>query len=83
MIKDWNRNELYPMEVFHFKNSLRPFVVIEKNDGDYLFVDINNQMAYSFEELEFEGLEFFQKPNDDDFLGVSVNGILKWIAEDE
>jgi len=29
LIKDWNRNEVCGNEVFHFKNSLRPFIYVD------------------------------------------------------
>ena len=66
-IKDWNRETL-DGTVFHFKNSLRPFVMGKTPRGDDVFIDINNWSVYMFDNLYYEGLEFYTKDDDDDFL---------------
>lgn len=80
MIKDWNRNEVLGNTVFHFKNSLRPFVSVPTNNYDDIFIDINEWVAYTFDDLEFEGLNFYEKEDDEDFKGVEVAGTIKeWV----
>lgn len=80
-IKDWNRCELANNEVFHFKNSLRPFIAIKTYECDSLFIDINEGIGYTIDDLEFEGLEFYrdETEEDDDFMGVEVDGKLNWV----
>lgn len=77
MIKDWNRNQVLGNTVFHFKNSLRPFINVDNSSGDYCFLDLSELVVYTFEELEYEGLEFYKKEEDDDFMGVEVAGTIK------
>lgn len=80
MIKDWNRSEVLGNTVFHFKNSLRPFVSVPTNNYDDIFIDINEWVAYTFYDLEFEGLKFYEKEDDEDFKGVEIAGTLKeWV----
>lgn len=79
MIVDWNRRKLEYGQVFHFQNSLRPFIGIRNTSGDALFLDIDKMIAYDFDELEYEGLEFYSKEDDDDFLGVELDGRIEWI----
>lgn len=77
MIKDWNRSQVLGQAVFHFKNSLRPFVSITVLNQD-IFLDIDLMEGYTLDELEYEGLEFYTKDDDEDFKGVNVvNGTLK------
>lgn len=80
-IKDWNRCELNKNEVFHFKNSLRPFIAVKTCGWNSLFIDINEGIGYNLDELEFEGLEFYrdETEEDDDFMGVEVDGKLDWV----
>ena len=60
-------------EVFHFPHSLRPFVLIDYNATDELFLDIDKMIAYSYEDLvTWEGLDFYTKEDDPTFLGVDV-----------
>jgi len=60
-------------EVFHFPHSLRPFVLIDSDDGDELFLDIDKWVVYSYEDLiTWEGLDFYTKEDDPTFLGVDV-----------
>lgn len=77
MIKDWNRNEVLSNTVFHFKNSLRPFISIPLNNED-IFIDLNEWVAYSFDDLEYEGLNFYEKEEDPDFKGVEIDGVVRW-----
>ena len=77
MIKDWNRNELKKGEVFHFQHSLRPFVSIDSLEETNLFLDIDEMVVYPFDALEYEGLEFYTKEEDEDFMGVEIDGTIK------
>lgn len=82
MIKDWNRREEKMMlgEVFHFKNSLRPFAEVTNTTEDALFLDIDEMIIYTLDEIqEVEGLDFYRKDEDEDFLGVEIDGIIKWV----
>lgn len=76
MIRDWNRSQVLGQAVFHFKNSLRPFVCITVSNED-IFLDIDSMEGYTIDELEYEGLEFYEKDDDEDFKGVDVDGTLK------
>lgn len=76
MIKDWNRNEVNEGEVFHFKNSLEPFILI---DGGHYFLNINTWESYAAIDLNFNGYAFYTKEDDKDFMGVDVDGRLEWV----
>lgn len=76
MIRDWNRENLQG-QVFHFKASLRPFTTIVTEDNFY-FLNLENYNAYNLYELDSEGLQFYRKENDEDFMGVDVMGRLEW-----
>lgn len=79
MIRDWNRSQVLGQTVFHFKNSLRPFISVRVSNKD-VFIDIDAMEGYTIDELEYEGLEFYTKDDDEDFKGVDVDGRLKdWI----
>jgi hypothetical protein len=72
MIKDWN-NEILDGAVFHFKNSLRPFIsVYDENEDETLFIDLHNFIGYHFDDLEYNELNFYTKNDDEDFKGVDV-----------
>lgn len=77
MIKDWNRNEIKKGEVFHFQHSLRPFISIDSTEETNLFLDIDEMVIYPFDVLEYEGLKFYTKEEDDDFMGVEIDGTIK------
>ena len=78
MIKDWNRENLQG-QVFHFQNSLRPFIAVKSCEWINFFLDLNEGIFYSlYELLEVEGLRFYEKEDDEDFMGVNVVGRLKW-----
>ena len=77
MIKDWYKENLTG-QVFHFKNSLRPFTEIRNGNNDFFFLDINEGMFYTLDELESESLFFYTDDNDDDFHGVEVVGSIGW-----
>lgn len=80
MIKDWNREDLTG-QVFHLKNSLRPFTAIKNCTGEDFFLDLNEGIFYSFYEvLEGEGLLFYEKEDDDDFFGVEVVGHIERVG---
>lgn len=79
MIKDWNREDLQG-QIFHFKNSLRPFTAVNNCAWDNLFLDLNEGIVYSFYELlEVEGLRFYEKEDDEDFMGVKIAGHVEWV----
>jgi hypothetical protein len=80
MTVDWNRVTLEKKTVFHFKNSLRPFVEVGANDGNYYFLDLNEMRIYSFEELEDEGLKFYEDETDCDYMGVKTDGKIEWVS---
>ena len=48
MIVDWNRKKLDHGQVFHFKNSLRPFIEICTASDNTLFLDVDKMVAYDF-----------------------------------
>lgn len=79
MIIDWNRQTLKAGQVFHFKNSLRPFINVDNTSGDFYFLDLNEMKVYSFDDLEYEELEFYQDEVDEDFMGVELDGEIKWV----
>ena len=77
-IKDWNRSEVLGDSVFHFKNSLEPFIMVYlEEDNKDIFVNIHTLLAYPFEYIESYGYHFYTKEDDEDFLGVDVVGSLK------
>ena len=77
MIIDWNRNQISGNTVFHFKNSLRPFINVDRVDGDCYFLDLNELVVYTLDDLEYEGLEFYEDAIDEDFKGVAIDGTIK------
>lgn len=77
MIKDWNKENLTG-QVFHFKNSLRPFTEIRNGSNDFFFLNLRESIFYTLDELENEGLFFYTDDNDDDFCGVDVVGSIGW-----
>lgn len=80
-IADWNMGEVGSKEIFHFKNSLRPFISVADVYGDEgFFLDIDKGECYSFDDLEYEGLEFYTDDNNDDFMGVEVVGKIRWVS---
>lgn len=79
IIKDWNRGEINENEVFHFKNSLRPFIAVQDTCGEHLFLDLDEKMIYSLEALEYENLSFYDKEDDEDFMGVEIDGKIDWV----
>ena len=72
MIKDWNRGEVAFGDIFHFNNSLRPFLWINDTSSDDYFLDIHKMEFYSFDELSNEGLDFYRIEEDEEFLGVMI-----------
>lgn len=77
MIKDWSIESL-DGEVFHFKNSSRPFIEILNSQYEGYFLDLNQQRYYTLDDLPYEGLEFYAKDDDRTFKGVEVYGNFKW-----
>jgi len=76
IILDWNRHEIDAGDVFHFNHSLRPFILIfDYSSSEEKFLDIENYEAYSFEELEYQELYFYEDVyegvTDEDFKGVA------------
>ena len=80
MIKDWNRQSLNG-EIFHFKNSLRPFIEIIDDQCEAYFLDLSQQHFYTLDDLVYEELNFYTKDDDPDFKGVEVCGNFKWDVE--
>lgn len=79
-LRNWNHcGDVKPNEVFHFMHSLRPFIFAESGT-DFIFIDINEGLAYTFDELEREGLYFYKFEDDEDYLGVVVDGQITWIG---
>lgn len=81
MIVNWNKGEVKKGQVFHFKNSLRPFIdITSEAGGDILFLDINEWEIYGFYEIqEVEGLRFYENEGDEDYLGVEIDGKIEWV----
>ena len=74
-IVDINRKNIFTTMMFHFKNSLRPFICSYLfSNGDMVFVDIKEGFVYQMDELENHYLEFYRDEEDDDFLGVAIIG---------
>ena len=83
MIKDWNSGEVKNGEVFHFQNSIRPFIeIVDINTDEPSFLDLDSYEAYTFDNLPYQGLEFYTKENDKYFYGVDVVGKISWEGED-
>lgn len=84
MIIDWNYKTTNSGEVFHFKNSLRPFIEAEDDYGDPVFIDIQSMIVYSYGDIIIgEGLEFYSSEdvggNDPDFHGIEIDGKIEWV----
>ena len=84
MIIDWNYKNTNSGEVFHFKNSLRPFIEAEDDYGDPVFIDIQSMTTYSYDDIICgEHLEFYSNDdvgNDDpDFRGIEIDGRIEWV----
>ena len=71
IIVDYNRG-MSAGKVFHFRNSCRPFIVASLPNGDDIFVDLHWHLAFTREDLNFEGLEFYETEADEDFMGVAL-----------
>lgn len=84
MIIDWRTKDINARQVFHFKNSLRPFIEADTTSIELVFIDISSMTAYTYEELlQDEGLEFYScedvGSDDFDFKGVEIDGKLDWV----
>lgn len=79
MIVDWNRTSLLDGTVFHFKCSLRPFVMVNSPESGLLFLDVNEMTVYNYDDLEHEELFFYKSEEDEDFMGVEVDGRIEWV----
>lgn len=71
MIKDWNR-EIFSNEVFTFKDSTTPFIFVKTPSWDPMFINLREQQALTFDEIQMEGFKFYRKDEDEDFMGVNV-----------
>ena len=71
IVVDYNRG-MAQSKGFHFRNSLRPFIVATLPDDTHIFVDLHNHLAFTREELEFEDLHFYETEADEDFMGVAL-----------
>lgn len=81
MIADWNRNEVEKCQVVHFRNSLRPFVVVRDKEKNRLFLDLDTMEILSYEDLEYDGLRFYTLEEDEDFCGVQIDGRIEWVDD--
>ncbi|MBQ6142921.1 MAG: hypothetical protein IJI84_00245 [Clostridia bacterium] len=70
MIKDWNRNEVMPNEVFTFKGSTDPYIQIDTPD-DFYFLNLKTTRVETY-----DSINFYTKENDEDFKGVDVIGTI-------
>jgi hypothetical protein len=76
--------DVKPTTVFHFRNSLRPFICtptaydsfIPATIEDCIFIDLNEGLCYTWEDLEKEGLEFFEDDK------VELDGKIEWVKGD-
>ncbi len=76
-IIDINRTDVPPMVAFHFKNSLKPFILVKNEVEDSIFVNLTENTCFEWENLPFYDLEFYTKENDEDFCGVELFSKLK------
>ena len=81
MIKNWNIGEVKEGEVFHFENSLEPFIWFTDGYGNDCFLDINTFELYNLSDLNIYGYNFYSE-DDGDYFGLEVDGKIKWVAED-
>lgn len=81
MIADWNRKTFKKNQVFHFKNSLRPFIDVSDENNTF-FLDLEKMRVYDYDDLEYEGLFFYEDDEDLDFMGVELDGEIKWEREE-
>ena len=79
MIVDWHKTTFEKGTVFHFKNSLKPFIEVNKY-GDYCFLDLDEMKVYTLEDLDYYGFEFYNDEVDDDFMGVEIDGKVEWVS---
>lgn len=81
MIVNWNKKgEVKNGQVFHFQHSLRPFINVSNSEENIFFLDIHEMKFYDFYEIiESEELCFYEDENDDDFLGVEIDGKIEWV----
>ena len=85
MIIDWNDKDHKSNEVFHFKNSLRPFIEAADYYGDPVFIDIDAMTTHTYDDIIIsEGLKFYSGDDvgidDPDFLGIEIDGKIEWVA---
>lgn len=76
-IIDLNRTSISSMTMFHFKYSLRPFILATMNDN-HLFVDLTYGTCIAWEDLQDFDLYFYTKEDDDDFCGVEIIGDINY-----
>lgn len=77
-IIDINRNSISSTTMFHFNYSLRPFILTETLEGDFIFVDLTQNSCFKWEELEFFDLKFYTKEEDENFCGVEIIGEINY-----
>ena len=74
------KTNYFPPVIFHFKYSLRPFILTEDGLGNKLFIDLDNFRAMTWDEVEWEML-FYDNPDNPDeenFCGVAVIGEFRY-----
>lgn len=74
MIKDWNRSEVMPNEVFTLKGSTDPYIQIDTPD-DFYFINLKTMVTETFDTINSYDL-FYTKENDEDFKGIDVIGTI-------
>lgn len=68
------KTNYFPPTMFHFRFSLRPFILVEDSMGTQLFVDLDNFRVMTWDEVENE-MVFYGNPDDpdeEDFYGVAI-----------
>ncbi len=58
-------------KVFHFRNSLQRFILIEYH-CEKVFLNLETRVAYDFCDVEDYGFSFYRDEDDEDFCGVNT-----------
>lgn len=77
MVIDINGNEVKMGEVFHFKNSLAPFIFIQWDLNHIYFLNLNTYEVFDEDELNWNGYEFGYEEGL--IKGVTVDGHIEWV----
>lgn len=60
-------------EVFHFQHSLRPFIIVDYDATEKVFIEVTTGNLYFDYQRQEEGLEFYPH------CSVLMNGKIEWI----